>query len=266
MKKAQKNWWKSFFKPITAEVMFKSREGKQTALEVDEVLRQAKIKEPCSVLDLACGEGRHSIELAQRGFDVIGLDYAKNFLDVAKIRAQMHKLEIGFVRGDMKETSKHFEKNSFDLVVSLYNSFGFFDKRSDDLKTLKEVSKVLKPGGYFVINTINGEGAKHRLAKPLNAGYEISKNVFMIDQANLDLKKMRTQSHWTIIDARKKKTEITRGSFSQNVYSHKEMKAMLKTAGFRVVNTWGLLAGGKFDEKTSWHQTVVAQKIAKKRS
>lgn len=264
MKKAQKNWWKTFFKPITTEVMFKSREGQQTVIEIDEVLRQTKIKEPCSVLDLACGEGRHSIELAKRGFDVIGLDYNKNFLDVAKIRAQVNKLEAGFVRGDMKLTSKYFEKNSFDLVVSLYNSFGYFDKRSDDFKVIKEVGKVVKPGGYFVINTINGAGAKHRLAKPMNAGYEISKNVFMIDQANLDLKKMRTNSFWTIIDARKKKTEITRGAFSQNVYSHPEMKAMLKKAGFRVVTTWGILQGGKFDEKTSWHQTVVAQKISKK--
>jgi hypothetical protein len=161
----------------------------------------------------------------------------------------------------MKMTSQVVGKNNFDVVVSLYNSFGYFDRKADDLKTLKEVSKTLKVGGYFIINTLNGSCVKSRLEKPVSMGYEISKNLFMIDKAHLDLKKMRTHSYWTIIDARKKKTSIFRGTFGQNVYSHKEMTANLKKSGFKIVKTWGLLKGGAFDEKTSWHQTVMAQKI-----
>ena len=264
MKTAQKNWWKSFFKPITGEIMFRSREGKQTIQEANEVLRQSGLEGPLRILDLACGEGRHSIEFAKLKHDVTGLDYTKSFLDVAKARAKAKGLKIPFVRGDMKETSKYFKKNSFDLVVSLYNSFGFFEKRSEDLRVLKEAAKVLRPGGVLILNTLNGDGVKKRLEQPKNAGYEIQKNIFIIDQAHLNFKTMRTTMHWTIIDARKKKTQITRRAAAQNVYTHKEMKALLKKAGFRIHHTWGLLQGGAFDEKTSWHQTVVAVKHSKR--
>ena len=161
----------------------------------------------------------------------------------------------------MKETSAYFEKESFDAVFSLYNSFGFFDLRKDDFKVLKEVSKVLKPGGHFIINTINGSGAVARFQRPMSMGYEFKKNLFMIDKAFMDMKKMRTHCDWTIIDTRKSKASIFRHSFTQNVYTHQEMKDMLKKAGFKVVKTWGMLEGGPFDEKKSWHQTVLAQKI-----
>ncbi len=85
----------------------------------------------------------------------------------------------------------------------------------------------------------------------------------MLDHAHLDLKKMRTHAKWTIIDARKKKTAIFRREFAQNVYTHKELKAILKKNGFRIVKTWGLLIGEVFNEKKSWHQTILAQKASK---
>jgi D-alanine-D-alanine ligase len=256
-----KDWWKSFFKPITSEVMFKPREGKQTQLEVVQVLKQLGNKRNLEILDLCCGEGRHSVLFAQKGHRVTGLDFTASYLKVARQRAAKAAVRIKFVKGDMKKTSDYFPKDRFDTVVSLYNSFGYFAKRSDDFRTLKEVRKVLRPGGYFVINTINGNGAKLRLEKPLAAGYEISKNLFMLDKASLDLKKMRTHSNWTVIDARKKKTAIFRGSFQQNIYTHQELTRMLRQAGFKVVKTWGPLQGGAFDEKKSWHQTLLAQKL-----
>lgn len=256
-----KNWWKNFFKPVTAEVMFKPRQGKIAQLEVDQVLKQLGNPKHRKILDLCCGEGRHSVLFSHKGHEVVGLDYSSNFLQVARVQAAKKKADVRFVKGDMKKTSQYFAKDNFDVVTSLYNSFGYFDKRSDDIKTIKEVNKVLKPGGYFIINTLNGDGVKVRLAKPLQSGYELSKNFFMLDHAHLDFKKMKTHAKWTIIDARKKKTAIFRREFGQNVYTHKELKDILKKNGFRIVKTWGLLMGEVFNEKKSWHQTILAQKI-----
>ena len=241
--------------------MFKPRLGKMTEIEVAQVLKQLGNPKHLKILDLCCGEGRHSIVFSRKGHEVAGLDYSNNFLKVARAQAIQSKASIRFVKGDMKKTSQYFSKESFDLVTSLYNSFGYFDKRSDDIKTIKEVNKILKTGGYFIINTINGEGAKLRLAKPLHSGYELSKNFFMLDHAYLDLKKMRTYAKWTIIDARKKKTTIFKREFGQNVYTHQQLKSILKKNGFKIVKTWGLLKGEVFDEKKSWHQTILAQKV-----
>jgi ubiquinone/menaquinone biosynthesis C-methylase UbiE len=256
-----KTWWKTFFKPITADVMFKPRTGKQTKLEVDMILKAIKKNGRLKILDLCCGEGRHSVQFAKK-HNVVGLDYSKDFLKVAK--SKIGKSErLKFIHGDMKLTSKYFSNESFDLAVSLFNSFGYFDKRSDDLKVLKEVNKVLKLGGIFVINTLNGSGVKTRLGdkKPTHLGYETERNVFMLDHAYFDEKKMRTFANWTIIDARKSKTQIFRSKFGQNVYLHSELKSMLQKSGFKIVKTWGILSGEKFNEKKSWHQTIVAMKV-----
>ena len=258
-----KNWWKHFFKPLTAEVMFKPRLGKQTENEVKKVLSEIDSTKKLNILDLCCGEGRHSHLFAKK-HQTTGLDYTKDFLKVAKLKTpEKFKKNLKFVHGDMKLTSKYFDKNSFDLVTSMYNSYGYFDKRSDDFKVLTEVYKVLKPNGYFVINTLNGSGVAHHLGdlKPTGIGNEVEKNVFVLDNAYLNKKEMRTYSDWKIIDARKPKAKVFRGNFMQNIYTNAELKTSLKKAGFKIVKTWGALHGTEFDEKTSWHQTILAQKI-----
>ncbi len=256
-----KLWWKTFFKPITAEVMFKPRHGKLTAKEVQKVLSELAPKNKLNILDLCCGEGRHSVLFAKK-HTVTGLDYSKNFLKVAKSKIKTSK-NLKFIFGNMKYTSKYVKQESFDLVVSMYNSYGYFDKRSDDFKVLTEVHKVLKPGGYFILNTLNGNGVKIHLGdqKPTGVGREVEKNLFILDNAYYDQKTSRTFSDWKIIDARKPKTEIFRGHFIQNVYSNKDLKKMLQKSGFKIIKTWGALHGTDFDEKTSWHQTILAQKI-----
>jgi D-alanine-D-alanine ligase len=256
-----KLWWKTFFKPLTAEVMFKPRAGALTKKEVHKVLSEIPITTKLNILDLCCGEGRHSVNFAKK-HQVTGLDYSKNFLKVAKTKIKNSK-NLKFIFGNMLHTSKYFKKERFDLVVSMYNSYGYFDKRSDDLKVLTEVHKVLKTGGYFVINTLNGSGVKSHLGdhKATGIGREVEKNLFVLDNAYFDQKTSRTFSDWKIIDARKSKTEIFRGHFIQNVYTNKDLKKNLQKSGFKIIKTWGALHGTDFDEKTSWHQTVLAQKI-----
>ena len=179
--------------------MFQPRK-EQSVLEVNQVAKQTKINKSAKVLDLACGVGRHSIVFAQKGFNVVGLDFSNHYLTEAKKSALKLKSKVKFVRGDMKNLKPYFDEQSFDLVVSLYNSFGYFKNRGDDLKMLKEVFRVLRPGGKFVINTLNGKGVKRALEKPVSVGREPIKNVFMIDAVKFDRKKGQTQSQWTIID------------------------------------------------------------------
>ena len=254
-----KEWWRDFFRPITGEVMFAPKMG-EAEKEVAQVLKQTKAKRPFDVLDLACGIGRHAVVFARRGFAVTGLDYSKPFLREARKRARNARASIRFVHGDMKNLKPVFAANSFDLVVSLYNSFGYFDSRRDDFKMLKAVHRVLKPGGRFVINTLNEGGVRVRLKAPISIGREPLPNVFAIEAARYDSATSRTVGRWTIVDARRSKSTIFRKSLTQNVYSHADLKRLLREAGFTIVKTWGPLAGGAFDPRKSWHQTIVAKK------
>jgi ubiquinone/menaquinone biosynthesis C-methylase UbiE len=229
-------------------------------LEVDQVLKRTRLKPPLAVLDLACGNGRHSRELAARRFVVTGLDYSEPYLKQARAAAKRDRLSIRFVHGDMRDLKPHFPADSFDLVVSLFNSFGYFDRRSDDLKMLRAVNRVLKPRGWFIINTLNEGGVRERLKKPISTGREPLLNVLMIDEARYDRKARKTVCRWTIADLRGAKSPVVRLDFRQNVYSHTQLKNLLRRAGFKVEKTWGVLAGGRFDPRKSWHQTIAARK------
>jgi SAM-dependent methyltransferase len=229
---ALKEWWRDFFKPIVGE-MLAAWKGEQSEIEVVQVIKKSKAKAPNNLLDLACGVGRHSIVFARRGFKVTGLDYSKPFLREAGNAARKAGQEIRFVRGDMKDLRPHFAASEFGLVVSLYNSFGYFESRRDDFKMLKEVYRVLRPGGAFVINTLNGGGVAKRLKTPISTGREPLPNVFIIDAGRYDVRKRETVSNWTIIDARLPKANIFRQSFRQNVYSHAELRRLLRAAAFR---------------------------------
>jgi ubiquinone/menaquinone biosynthesis C-methylase UbiE len=252
-------WWEAFFQPITGEVMFGTKTG-NTEAEIAQVLRRTRVRPPAEVLDLACGIGRHSHRFAARGFAVTGLDYSESYLQQARKTAIKDRLSIRFVQGDMRDLKPHFAPNSFDMVVSLFNSFGYFDQRADDFRMLRAVNRVLKPGGRFVLNTLNEGGVIQRLKKPISMGREPLPNVFVIDEARYDRKKRRTICRWTIADMRKRKTAVHRLNFAQNVYSHAELKRLLRRVGFTVETSWGTLAGGRFDPKKSWHQTIAARK------
>jgi ubiquinone/menaquinone biosynthesis C-methylase UbiE len=257
---AAADWWRDFFEPLVGEVLFVPG-AKRAEAEVAQVIRQSKARPPLNVLDLACGVGRHSLVFAAKGFNVTGLDFSKPYLREARKAARKARQNIRFVHGDIRHLRQHFAAGVFDLVVSMYNSFGYFRHRRDDLKVLKEVHRTLAPGGALVLNTLNGEGVARRLEKPISIGSEPLPNVFMIDAASYDVGKKETSSRWTIVDARRPRAKVVRHSFRQNIYSHAELKRLLRAAGFQIERTWGLLEGGRrFDPRTSWSQTIVARK------
>ena len=253
------HWWRDFFEPLVGEVMFASKISSSNA-EVERIIARAKAKPPMDVLDLACGIGRHSVCFAQRGFRVTGLDYSKPFLVQAQRTARAARQKVRFVQGDMRNVSAYFPASSFDLAVCLYTSFGYFARRADDQKVLRSVYRVLRPGGAFVVNTVNRAAAVKRLRSPISVGREPMPDVFMIDQARYDKQTRQTVTIWTIIDARRPKARIVRKSFRVNVYSHPELRRLLTKTGFKIETVWGMLPGGRFDPRKTWHQTILARK------
>jgi SAM-dependent methyltransferase len=239
--------------------MFAPRAARSEA-EVAQVIRQSRARAPLDVLDLACGVGRHSLIFAAQGFNVTGIDFSKPYLRDARKAARKARQSIRFVHGDIRHLRRHFAAGGFDLVVSMYNSFGYFRHRRDDLRVIEEVHRTLAPGGALVINTLNGEGVARRLEKPISIGHEPLPDVFMIDAARYDVGKKETNARWTIVDTRRARAKVIRHSFRQNVYSHAALKRLLRAAGFEIERTWGLLEGGRFDRRTSWSQTIVARK------
>lgn len=113
------------------------------------------------VLDLACGTGRHSIPLAQEGYEIVGLDVSKTLLKIAK----QHKAQVQLVRADMRHLP--FKNQAFSAVLSLDNSFGYLPTEEADQESLKELHKTLHPSGLLVLDVFNREQLTQKYGKLL---------------------------------------------------------------------------------------------------
>jgi ubiquinone/menaquinone biosynthesis C-methylase UbiE len=111
------------------------------------------------VLDVPCGQGRHAHLLAEFGYDVDGLDYSMELLDVARKRGTSEGLR--YVRGDMRSMPSKWT-GRFDAVLNLFTSFGFFAHPSDDARVTREFARVLKPAGLLVWHGGSRDGVMAR--------------------------------------------------------------------------------------------------------
>lgn len=107
------------------------------------------------VLDVGCGYGRIAIPIAQLGYNIEGIDLAPNFIKEAKRRAKAEKVGVRFRVGDMRKLP--YASNTFDVVLLLWSSFTELLKEKDQIRALKEVYRILKPGGLGFIEVRNGE-------------------------------------------------------------------------------------------------------------
>jgi len=113
---------------------------------VEEIFKADAKRDVKKILDLACGTGIPTLELARRGYEVVGMDLHEEMLKVAKKKAKREGLTIEFIQGDALEVDFNQE---FDAVTMFFSSIMYFDEK--DLKKLfNSVTKALKPGGVFV--------------------------------------------------------------------------------------------------------------------
>jgi D-alanine-D-alanine ligase len=150
------DWWRRIFNSMYLKTDADVVEDKQiTRNEVELFTSILSTPRDSAILDLACGQGRHSIELAVRGYtNITGLDRSHYLIRKAKSAMQQEGVKITFKEGDARKLP--FPADTFDVVMILGNSFGYFESNEDDLMILKEVFRVLRPEGTFLIDVADG--------------------------------------------------------------------------------------------------------------
>lgn len=146
--KSTKNWFVSWFDSPYYHILYKDRNYREAQLFIDNITHYLNLPEKATVLDLACGKGRHSIYLNQLGFEVTGADLSENSIEEAKINTNE---TLHFEIHDMR---KPFE-NKFDAIFNLFTSFGYFENEEDNLTTLKSIKDSLTEYGFAVIDFMN---------------------------------------------------------------------------------------------------------------
>ena len=156
MTKDMKHWYSSWIDTPFYHILYKDRDDKEAQSFMDALTYYLNISQNSTILDLACGKGRHSLYLNSIGYDVTGLDLSKQSISEAKQK------ENGRLCFDVHDMSKPYFKQ-FDTVFNLFTSFGYFDCDEDNLNTIKAIKANLKPNGIGVIDFMNIDVVKNSL-------------------------------------------------------------------------------------------------------
>lgn len=157
MAEEKKKWFELWFDSPLYHILYKNRNQEEANLFMDNVIRHLEI-DFGSILDLACGKGRHAYYLAEKGFDVVGLDLSKESIQYANTMYQLPNLE--FYVHDMRLP---FRINYFDYIFNLFTSLGYFDSLKENEKVFQSMHAGLKDNGYILIDFMNTEKVIHNL-------------------------------------------------------------------------------------------------------
>jgi SAM-dependent methyltransferase len=243
-------WWKKYFSEDYLK-LYRHDEG-ESSREVSAVIRMLQLQEGQRVLDLACGFGRHSVLLAQKGFNVTGYDLSDSFLKKAKEIADSLLVGLDLKQGDMREIPYEEE---FDAVINMFTAFGFFDREDEDLEVLKGVYKALKPGGQFLMDVINREFAladlSHRRWTNENSSYLLEERFFDYFNSRLEL-----TNRLILADG-----QIKEADYSIRLYTLTEMLDMFNEANLVLTDVYGNFDGELYSARSP-RMILVATKEA----
>ena len=222
----------------TAPVMFDEARWGLALEQVDQVLALLDVKSEAALLDLCCGPGRHSLELARRGFRVTGVDRTAFHLDTASKGAQAENLEVEFVQEDMR---RFCQPEAFDGALNLFTSFGYFADPADDRQVLENIRHSLKPGARLVMDVMGKEVLARRFRE---RHWSENNGVFVLEEPKILRDWSGVETRW-IVFAEGKKREFT---VFLRLYSAAELAALLEASSFAGVDLYGDLAGAPYDQ------------------
>jgi SAM-dependent methyltransferase len=222
------DWWQSWFGPEYL-ALYDSYLQERTPAEIDGLEALLGIKPPLPVLDLPCGQGRHAIELARRGYQVTGVDLSTYLLGVARRRAADVGVSIRWVEGDMRQplADQHFE-----IVLNLFTSFGYFAAEADDRKVANAALGMLRPGGRFVLEVINGDR--------ILAHFEEREWFTVGEAAVMERRSLDRGARRMLVERTVARSADSQVSFhAVRLYGPRELRALLHDCGFERVDLYG---------------------------
>lgn len=233
----KKDWWKKIFNAYYLKTDGDVVEDQKiTSAEVDFFSEILELRTEHRILDLCCGQGRHSIELTERGFyKVDGLDRSRYLIQKARSNMKKKDLICKFREGDARKV--HYPNDEFDRVLILGNSFGYFESINDDIKVLKEVRRILKPWGRLLIDLTDGAYVKENF-QPRSWEW-IDKEYFVCRERALSGDEQRLISREVI-------THVNKGVlvdqfYAERLYSEDQIKNLLAKADFSDIEFHGII-------------------------
>ncbi len=205
-----------------------------TAREVDDMERLLDLAPPARILDVGCGTGRHALELATRGYDVLGIDVAETYIAAATQAARQAGIAVVF---QLRRGSEIVAQSQYDAVLAVNHTLGFMD--DEELRAqFGHIARALRPSGQFLLTTAGPQWRSDAAPEPVKNWGE-KDGQFILSERRMD---GRTRiEHNIVIDT--EKNEIVEYHEEQRAFAREEVEAVLRNAGFTTIDCRQDLAG-----------------------
>lgn len=222
------DWWRTLFNSVYLKTDGDVVENDtNTAREVETLLAWTGLRRGDPILDLCCGQGRHSLELARRGYSkVTGQDRSRYLIRLARKRAQTEGLHVQFREGDARRC--RLPESSLACVAILGNSFGYFDREEDDRAVLRGARRVLRSNGIIVLDLTDGDWMRANF-EPRSWEW-IDPQHFVCRERSLSEDRQRLISREVVVHA--EKGVIADQFYAERLYSPETVRVLLEEEGF----------------------------------
>jgi len=208
--------------------------------EVDLMVRALGLPPGSSILDLACGHGRHAIEFAKRGYRVTGLDLSRTLLAKAVELARLAGVEVAWVEEDMRRIPETWAAR-FDGIINVFTAWGYFERDAENEKVIEAVARSLKLGGRFLLDVINREWlVRHFRERTWRDG---ENGIQVLETTRLDLRTSRSEAVNTLVlpDGRRLVRPL-----SVRLYTLAELSATLGRYHLQIRDVYGGWSGEEY--------------------
>ena len=240
-----KDWFTKWFDSKYYHILYKNRDQNEAKKFLTNLTKLEFFKKNIKIIDIACGKGRHSLFLSNLGYDVTGIDLSKNSIKYAK------KFEKENLKFDVLDMKKTYRKNSFDIALNIFTSFGYFEKEEDDIAAIKAISNNLHKEGILIIDFMNSEKIISNLVKnELKTINGITFNLKRSIKDNFICKKIQFTDNGSHFEFTEKVKALKLSDFTK----------LLNFANMKIIQTFGNYYLDKFDNKNSDRLIIVARK------
>jgi SAM-dependent methyltransferase len=194
-------------------------------------------------LDVPCGGGRLSLELAARGYRPTGVDIAQSLLDQGQAQANARGLAVDWACRDMRDLPN---TEKFDAALCWWSSFGYFDE-AGNLDFLKAVAKSLKPGAPLLLDTPLVETRLPEMIAEERVWWPVG-DLLALEERTFDHVTSRVESEWTLVRG----GQVEKKLLSLRLYTYRELTQLLEEAGFAGHQAYGSLEWEPFELGAPW--------------
>lgn len=247
-------WWQELFDDTYLALWAHKLTTERTTQEAAGIQEILKLPADTPVLDLACGQGRLTVPLAQGGWQMTGLDYSPVLLARAQAAAVEAGVTISWHQADMRTLPEAWT-DRFAAVINIFSAFGYFESNRENQRVLEEVHRVLQPGGHFLIESNHRDNVMRQFQG--HDWFEVGHLTVFTERDFDPVTGITTeQMHWFDEEGQRH-----RRHFRVHLYTATDLTRMLLDAGLQPVAYFGGLDGSEFS-LTSRRMAILAQKPA----